>query len=133
YDDNDGRQSRFDIMYNAGIRNFAVSNYDPPTPDLYPISDFINNTYDVTDYPSTEFSGFGMHFAVLGSLGGIIDWREGANRWSQVYDVYDKDWRGAFTDFLNELIIPDGGGVVIHHPYRNTTITTKETLLKYLN
>ena len=102
-------QERFEEAVKEGYRHIAVTNYQPSVP-TYPLSDhFTNIPSHVIGCPNTEkvyTLNSSIHFCSLGSFAKGHGHTEGKTA----------TWQQAFTEIIDQLQFPDGGGITINHP-----------------
>ena len=102
-------QERFERAINAGYRHIAVTNYQPSVP-TYPLSDFFTNIPEgVIGCPNTEkvyTLNNSVHFCSLGSFAVGHGHTEGKTA----------TWQQAFSEIIEQLQFPDGGGITLNHP-----------------
>lgn len=113
----------FWAMYYSGLKHIAISAYYPSRP-AYPID---NNWWfslpeseqpsDTISSPNTEGHSLktSMHFGTIGSF-----WENtlSQEQWLEVDKSDYLDYPEVFSDVINQLQYPDGGGVIINHPLR---------------
>lgn len=103
--------------YARGLRHIPFSNYYPSKPK-YPLSDYFSNIpTDVLSSPNAEHVRMtnaycdALHISGLGSL-----WESGEPLVDGKYVGVENTWEYAFTNIINNLQYPSGGGVIINHP-----------------
>lgn len=114
------RQQFFDSMYNAGIRHFAISNYTPSKPDLYPLSEHIDNTYDSISSPNAEHYGMAErpneHWNGIGSM-----YNSSHSDITKGFNATGENRREAIEKIINAFQYPTGGLVTLNHPKMDAT------------
>jgi len=108
WDRSQSGQAAFEVLYDRGIRHFALSNYNPAKP-TYPLEAYFEDVpADALGCPNAEHScGDPGHYCSLGS------------RFRSINRTYDRSWRELFRSILDELAYDAGGGIVVNHPRRS--------------
>ena len=114
-------KARFLAIYNAGLKHFALTNYQPSHP-TYPL---VGNRYftitageipeDIIASPNSEkvfFADSGMHISCPGSLAETY-----GHNWPA--EEPKLSWRDKFDLILSQMQYEDGGGIIINHPVRS--------------
>ena len=118
-------QERFEEALREGYRHIAVTNYQPSVP-TYPLADYFTNIpEDAIGCPNTEkvyTLNSHIHFCSLGSFAKGHGHTEGATA----------TWQQAFTEIIDQLQFPDGGGITINHP-GYIGAETPEKIFEYLD
>lgn len=116
-----GKTSSFLAMHYAGLKHFALTNYQP----AYPTYPLVGNRYftitageipeDIIASPSSEkvfFADAGMHISCPGSLAETY----GHNLPEGEPKI---PWRDKFALVFEGLQYEDAGGIIINHPVRS--------------
>lgn len=114
--------SKIQMLYDKNIRHFAISNYHPSAPTYPLIEHWPTMPNDAIGCPNAEyygFSGIALHANCIG--GQLIRYDMGVI------------WRIGFSEMLNTLILPDGGGITINHPYYSGTPISTQTACEMLD
>lgn len=111
-----------DNAYNGGLRHLAISNYHPSIPVTAPI--FGSEEKDIVISANSEqkrFFNMRMHVSALGSTFESAD------------GIYLK-WKAGFDKILDNLLLDDGGGIVINHPsFSKLPVSALKRMLDYDN
>ena len=108
---------KIQMLYSHGIRHFAISNYHPSAPTYPLIEHWPDKPSDAIGCPNAEYydfsrsttnpQGYPLHANCIG--GTLVN-----------YGMH-VPWTVGFLQMLNTLILEDGGGITINHPYYSET------------
>jgi hypothetical protein len=108
---------KIQMLYNRGIRHFAISNYRPSAPTYPLIEHWSEKPSDAIGCPNAEYYDFTrsttnpqIYPLHANCIGGTLT-NYGMN----------VPWNVGFLQMLDTLILSDGGGITINHPYYSGT------------